>query len=208
MDSTSNSTQKSAPISASASSSMSICYLGPAGTYSHQVANTFRIVGDDDDDDDSTTISTMSRSTITEAYNFRASCCCIPFENSTYGLVSETVSLLTDSNPHGSDSIQIRGEARLPVGHSLLVNKRDYHRLKQQARRRRGDETNQHQDEMKDDDEELNDEELKGIGMVHSHEQVSTKIVGLWLKSTNPKSEFIRAFYLISYQTFPFPFSF
>jgi len=154
-----------------------IGFLGPEGTYSHQVSTSFKQDLPVSAFKSDLTISHKSHSTITGAFNStdrESQACLIPFENSTYGLVGETIDNLVKLQDVTRQDAgkSIRGEARLPVGHSLLVNQKDYQKLKELARDRRRRE-GEPDGQIEDDQRELNDEELSGIGRVYSHEQAS-----------------------------------
>ncbi|KAI8909935.1 Prephenate dehydratase-domain-containing protein [Powellomyces hirtus] len=90
-----------------------IAFLGPRGTYTHQVA--FNRFGD--------SVQYVAQDTIEDVFDAVESGSVtygvVPFENSRFGSVQATLDRFCTS----SGGVQIRAEAYLPVQHSLLVNK-------------------------------------------------------------------------------------
>ncbi|KII93555.1 hypothetical protein PLICRDRAFT_152397 [Plicaturopsis crispa FD-325 SS-3] len=98
----------------SQSSQPALAFLGPEGTYSHQVAY----------DAYGSSVQYCEKKTITDVFNAVSSEVpfgMIPQENSIFGSVIETYNLLRQ--PKMGQDIFVRGEATLGVKHCLLVRK-------------------------------------------------------------------------------------
>lgn len=134
-----------------------VAYLGPPGTFSHQVA--LGLYPDHRDNQPSSSkVTLIPYDTITQAADSILSAstprrlALLPLKNSTHGIVKETEEFLA-SSPVPVETIKT---VALAVRHALLVNSKTYERLQQ----------------VKDSDRPLRDEALKSIEKVYSHEQV------------------------------------
>ena len=92
-----------------------IAYLGPRGTYTHQVA--YERFGD--------SMQYVAQGTIEEVFDAvesgRVTYGVVPFENSRYGSVVQTLDRFCAGA--SAPAVQIRAEHYLAVSHSLLVNR-------------------------------------------------------------------------------------
>lgn len=166
-----NGSQVSVDSNEEYSDNIRILHAGGESSLSHQAALTFKydISEGLKTDFSKSTISTRSHPTITEAYNSikdsERNACLIPFYNTLTGLYDETTDLLQkqqDFEPRSNNgSMGIKGEARIPIRHHLLVSETDYLRLKSIAPGE-GD-----QDQM-----QLSDEQMRGIGRIYGDELV------------------------------------
>ncbi|KAG8778158.1 prephenate dehydratase [Serendipita sp. 407] len=92
----------------------SLAFLGPLGTFSHQVAHQY--FGD--------RVSYQPQSSIANVYRALSpeiQYACIPLANSTHGSVIETFDLLRDSR--WGNEVSICGETLLKIEHCLVVHK-------------------------------------------------------------------------------------
>ncbi|PWN29495.1 Prephenate dehydratase [Jaminaea rosea] len=133
-----------------------VAYLGPPGTYSHQVAlGLYPDYRDNQASSSKVTLIPYDTITQTAASILSASAprrlALLPLKNSTHGIVKETEEFLA-SSPVPVETIKT---VELAVRHALLVNSKTYERLQQ----------------VKDSDRPLSDEALKSIEKVYSHEQ-------------------------------------
>lgn len=133
-------------------------YLGPPGTYSHQVAinlvprlqaNSIKEIQLQPCDTIKSTIEQASAKTkSTKQINWAL----LPYENNSNGPILDSYNVLFALNPNSPISTTIAAEYHLPVSHSLMCSKDVYKKLK------------------KREDQNL---DLTKIDMVSSHSQVS-----------------------------------
>lgn len=145
-----------------------VAYLGPPGTYSHQVALSLYPTtrGDGSQEASTSRVTLTPCATITDAANFavapadggsrRRRLALLPLKNSTHGIVKETEAFLASSPV----AVQRVKTVEFAVRHALLVNRKTYERLQRAGGREESNEGT------------ISDEALKSIEKVYSHEQV------------------------------------